>query len=176
MVTLYSFNGVDYGYFAVIVLSMILGAWKGFARSLLAALIWLAAFVIPGVFSELLAPCFSRVIDNTNGQLFLAMGSLFLGVLIIGWILGWVIKKSIQEAELSGMDRFLGLIFGVFRGIALLAVVTALVSLTTLSQTEAWQKSVLVKNFETAMINILSVFPGAWTETIEQKIIVSQNA
>ncbi len=171
MVTLYSFNWIDYVYFLVIVLSMTLGAWRGFARSLLACIIWILAFILPGILGQLLAPYFSKMIDGSNAQLFFAMGSIFIVTLVIGFILGWIIKKSIQDSEFSGADRFMGAIFGIFRGIALLAVVTALISLTNLAQTPTWQKSVLVQSFDTAIVNILSVFPASWTQTVDQKIL-----
>jgi len=169
-VTIYSFNWVDGVYAALIVFSIVLGAFRGFARSLLALLVWVLAFIIPGVFGGLLAPYFSKIVSEPNAQLFLAMGSLFIVVLIVGWIFSWIIKKSIQDSDLGGADRFLGGIFGFFRGIALLVIITSLVMLTNLAHTEAWKKSVLVDNFGVAIENILSLFPVSWTQALEMEI------
>ena len=174
-VNIYSFNWMDCVYVGVLVLSMIFGAFRGFSRSLLSFVIWILAFVIPGVFGGLVAPLFSGVISQPNGRLFLAMGLLFVVVFIVGWILSWIIGKSIQDSELAGADRFLGFIFGFFRGMALLAIVTALVMLTTLSQAQVWQKSVLVGGFNIAIENVLGLFPTSWTNALDSRIWSNDN-
>lgn len=178
-VTIYSlaesFTGVDYAYFALMVLSMIWGLMRGLTRSLLSLVVWLLAFILPGLLGDLLAPHMAFITPIATAQIWLSFIAIFVLVLVFGFLLSFIVKKGVDTADLNGSDRFLGLIFGFFRSIAVLAVITVLISLTTLSQADAWKNSVLVPGFNTAIENILGVFPGDLTQKLMTDINQNQD-
>ncbi len=169
-VTIYSLNGVDYAYFAFMALSMIWGAVRGLTRSLLSMIVWLLAFILPGILGDVLAPHMAFITVIPKAQIWLSFIAIFLLVLIFGFLLSFIVKKGVDVSELNGSDRFLGLIFGFLRSIAVLAVLTVLISLTTLSEADSWRNSVLVPRFDIAIENILGVFPGDLTQKLIRDI------
>ncbi len=169
-ITIYSLTGVDYAYFALMLVSMIWGAIRGLTRSLLSLVVWLLAFILPGLLGELLAPHMAVITPILKAQLWLSFIAIFVLVLIFGFLLSFIVKKGVDTADLNGSDRFLGMVFGFFRSIAVLAVITVLISLTTLAQADPWKNSVLVPNFNIAIENVLGVFPGDMTQKLMNDI------
>lgn len=107
---------------AAIVLSIVVGLFRGFVKeavSLGALLfaIWAAMYFGPevGTVSETwfrsdeLQAWFGRVL-------------VFAVVLTAGGLLGWALSKLVRLSILSGMDRFVGGIFGLARGLLLVGV------------------------------------------------------
>jgi len=163
-------NPINDGFLLIGLVSVIFGIWKGFARSFLSLVIWVLAFLLPVLCSGLLAPHLSKIVQNQNAQFFLAILIIFLLVLILGWVLGKIVKLSIDISGLSGIDRLFGFIFGVLRAIVILGILTSLISLTALSETHAWKTSELAQSLNTAVENIVSCFPQAWTEALYKNL------
>lgn len=105
-----------------IVISVVVGLIRGFVKEAIsvAALlvaIWAALFFGPSA-GDISAGWFS----SEELQMWFGRVLVFLAVLALGGLLGWGISKLVRLSVLSGMDRFLGSLFGVVRGILLVAV------------------------------------------------------
>lgn len=132
----------------LILISMIVGAWRGFFKEAVSVVslvvaIWLAFQ---------LAPLGAGVVETVAGdwigseglQAWIGRGLIFVAVLLIGGLVGWLISMVVEASGLSGTDRFLGLGFGFGRG-ALLAGVLALAGgYLGFSQDQWWQESRLL--------------------------------
>jgi membrane protein required for colicin V production len=119
-------NWLDYILIAILLLSAILSARKGFSREIIglaAALFALVlgmwfygtagSFVIPYVSSERVA--------NLIGFLLVV-----LLVLLCGGIFGWIVNRFLHTIGLSFFDRLLGAAFGLARGLLIaIALITA---------------------------------------------------
>ena len=73
---------------------------------------------------------------------------IFAIILSIGGILGWGLSKLVRLSILSGMDRFLGSVFGICRGILLLAVFIILGQFAGFDNDDRWENSFLIPHFE----------------------------
>ena len=69
-------------------------------------------------------------------------------VLAVGGLLGWGISKLVRLSVLSGMDRFLGSLFGALRGILLAAVFITGGQFAGFDNDEWWLKSRLIPHLE----------------------------
>ena len=91
------------------------------------------------------------------------MGAAFLGiffiVLILFSLLNYVIARLVDSTGLSGTDRFLGVIFGLARGVAIIIIMVMLAELTPVSEHRSWQKSVLVPQFKQAVVWVKEYLP-----------------
>ncbi len=105
-----------------IVISVVVGFIRGFVKeaisvaSLLIA-IWAALYFGPSVGDVSQSWLSSDELQTWFGRVL-----VFAVILSIGGLLGWGIAKLVRLSVLSGMDRFLGSLFGAARGVLLIAV------------------------------------------------------
>jgi membrane protein required for colicin V production len=57
-------------------------------------------------------------------------------------------SQLVKRTGLTGTDRMIGMIFGVARGVVVVAVMVFLAGLTTLPQDPWWQESLLIGVFQ----------------------------
>ena len=87
----------------------------------------------------------------------------FIGVLVVALVLSGLVNtligRLIEKTGLSGTDRMLGGIFGLLRGVAIVAVVVLIAGLTRIPGASWWQQSQLIAPFETAALQIVDYLP-----------------
>lgn len=126
------FNLVDYIYIAVMLTSSLFGLANGFTRTLLSLFSWVgsgfaAAMATPHVY-EFLETHFSP--EPMAGQL-IASTSSYVICLILLTIISYFISDAVKNSMFSGLDRSLGLLFGLIRGLCIPAgVIAVLIALS----------------------------------------------
>lgn len=163
------FNWIDYLFFAVMIISMIFGYRRGFIREIISLVVWFVALALPTFLGPVIAPHLSGFSENPSIQIGVAFLGIFVIVFIIGLVINFIARKAIDKTGLSGADRFIGVIFGLFRGIAILAVVVSFVNLTVLSTRDSWNQSFLVPKYENAIQNVLSLFPSYQDNAVKKQ-------
>lgn len=114
---------------AVIILSAILAYSRGFVRESLAILGWIGAAVLAFIFAGAVQPLISQVPyvnDILAGSCELGMiagfAVVFALALVVFSILTPLFSGVVQRSALGGVDQGMGFLFGVARGILLVAV------------------------------------------------------
>lgn len=120
------FNIVDYIYITIMLASSLFGLANGFTRTLFSLFSWIgsgfaAAAATPYVY-EFLETHFSP--DPMAGQL-IASTSSYVICLILLTIVSYFISDAVKNSMFSGLDRSLGLLFGLIRGLCIPAAVVA---------------------------------------------------
>ena len=99
-----------------------------------------------------------------------AWGILFVSTLLLGSLLSFVLGKLVSSTGLSGTDKTLGLVFGVFRGfLIVLAIVIILPELVPVSSDQWWTESKLIpifQSFETVGQEVATLIIKKITEWI----------
>ena len=111
-----SLNLLDWGVLLILVGSVILSAVKGFVRELLGMAALAAAFLVGAWFYRDAASLFKEVVKTENIALFLGFAFVFVGTLLVGALVIWVVQKLIKFAHIQWFDRLLGAAFGFIRG------------------------------------------------------------
>ena len=150
---------VDYFIIGILVISTLISLVRGFVKEVISLITWVMAFVIAMAFSPMAAQWLPEVIDIPSMRVAAAFLALFIVVLLIGGIINWAISKAVEKTGLSGTDRSIGLIFGVARGVFIVAVLILLAGLTTMPQEPWWQKSLLVPHFTVVTLWIHALLP-----------------
>ena len=115
---------LDWIFAAVLLLSMLLGAWRGLVYEVLSLVNWVVAFVLAQWLA--LDAASHLPISSASEPVRYAAGFLlvFLVVILLGGLIVVLIKKLTAAVGLSPVDRTLGALFGVLRGVLLLLLAT----------------------------------------------------
>ena len=114
-------NYVDVAVIAVLALSALLAFLRGFVREVLGIAAWVGA----GFFAAWAHP---YVIDRFHGWISnpdiadpVAYGAMFLICLIFLSIISGMVCSLVSGSMLSGLDRTVGMVFGIVRGIVMIS-------------------------------------------------------
>ena len=89
----------------------------------------------------------------------LAFIVLIIGTLIAGAVVNHLLGKITKAKVLKGADRFLGLIFGIARGLAIVLIIVLAAGLTQAPQADWWHEASLIPPFEQGAIRVLNLVP-----------------
>lgn len=150
----------------VIVLSALFAYARGIVRSLIGLAAWLAGFVA----GLMLAPGLARVLPSFPEYPLLPQAIAFVAVFVLaivaGALIAWPLRAVVHGAGLGFLDRGLGGVFGVARGVVLVLAFVLLAGLSALPQRDWWQNSLLVPAFEAAALGLRPWLPPAWAEKL----------
>lgn len=141
-------NWLDYAIIAVIALSALISLIRGFVREVVSLVVWVAAFWIGIRYAGVVAAYFTGTIASPTLRLGLGFVLLFVATLIIGALLNFVISQFVTRTGLTGTDRFIGVLFGLARGVVVVGVLVLAAGLTALPREPWWQGSVLTQQFQ----------------------------
>jgi membrane protein required for colicin V production len=132
---------LDWIFICVLPVSLLLGAWRGLVFEVLSLLSWVTAYVLARWMAMDAAHYLPMSGSSETMRFAAGFVLVFIVCLILGGLVAVVVKKLVSAVGLSPFDRALGALFGVFRGILLLLVVTLLASMTPVTASSAWQES-----------------------------------
>ena len=139
----------DWGIVGIISVSGLISLVRGFVKEAMSLVIWVAAFAVAMNFKEPAADLLVNFIALASIRQLVAWGSLFVGTLLLGAVVNFLLGKLVSSTGLSGTDRTLGLVFGVFRGLLIvLALVIILPQAVPVDQDPWWLASSLIPLFQ----------------------------
>jgi membrane protein required for colicin V production len=109
-------NLVDLAVLAVIAISAILGLSRGLVREMLGLGSWLLALYAAYVYGPQFQPLALRAFGNPDVAEPVAYAGTFLVLLIVFSLLANLVGRMVRVSMLGGLDRTLGLVFGLVRG------------------------------------------------------------
>ena len=142
-------TAVDIGIVVVVAISGLISLVRGFVKETMAIIIWLSAFVVASTFDDTVSVFLVNLIEMASLRHLAAWAGLFVGTLLVGAVVNFLLGKLIDSTGLAGTDRTLGFVFGIFRGLLIvLAIVIILPKAMPVEQDMWWQESTLIPLFE----------------------------
>lgn len=134
-------SAVDWILLAVLGLSLLLGMWRGIVQEVLSLVGWVAAFYVSQMYAPMAAAWLPM--EGSSQMLRYAAGFVvvFVAVLVGTVLVSALIKKLISAVGLGPLDRLLGSLFGLMRGVVILLAVTVFVGMTPMRDTDAWKQA-----------------------------------
>ena len=132
---------LDWIFVAVLLASMLIGAWRGLVFEVLSLLGWVVSFFVAQWWADDMAALLPM--GESAGSLRYAAGFavVFVASVFVCGFLTWLAKKLVEAIGLRPADRTLGAVFGVLRGLVLLVAVAVVADLTPLRDAAWWQES-----------------------------------
>ena len=139
---------IDIIIIVALVVSIIIGFMRGFVKesisiATLVIAIWAALYFGPSAGKITQSWLSSQELQTWFGRLI-----IFSVVLAFGGLLGWGISKLVRSSVLSGVDRLMGSLFGILRGILLVALFVIGGQFSGFDNDEWWLQSRLLPHFE----------------------------
>ena len=153
-------QGADFIIVAIIGVSVIIGAVRGFVREAVALISWLIAIWVAWRFSGFLHPYLGGVLETPEQKTWVARGLVLVLVLLTGWLVGAILAWLTRTAAgLSTVDRLFGLLFGLTRGVVLVGF-AALLGQTLKLEHEPWWRHSKLAPYAVATAGWLESFAG----------------
>ncbi|WP_066158008.1 CvpA family protein [Hydrogenophaga pseudoflava] len=138
-------NAVDGLLLFVLLLSAVVGMWRGLVYEVLSLMVWVAAFLLAQAYAGDVARLLP--LDGLSAALRIAVAFVlvFVASAFAGGFVAWLVKKMVTAVGLRPIDRVLGGVFGLLRGAVVLLAVAVVVGMTPLQSQQAWQTSAVAQ-------------------------------
>lgn len=146
----FGFNTADWVLVGILLVSTAISLRRGFVKEALSLLTWLVAFVVARLFAAQLSTLLAEQVSVPSLRLGLAFLILFVGTLLLGSVVSFLLGELIRITGLSSTDRLLGMVFGFARGALIVVIAVALLRLTPVTGDPWYQSSMLIPVFEQA--------------------------
>ena len=77
-------------------------------------------------------------------RIWAARGIIFVGVLLLGGAVSVVLGHYVRVSMFAGMDKFLGFVFGIIRGVVIVGAFTIAVQAMRMDEDPRWKNSRLM--------------------------------
>ncbi|MCB5187230.1 CvpA family protein [Methylobacillus caricis] len=152
-------TGFDYAVLGIIGFSVLLSVMRGFVREVLALVSWVVAFIVARFYTVEFSAFLPESIPSEELRFLAAFLILFLSSLLVCSLLAIAISHIFKKIGLSWLDRSLGVIFGLARGIMIVGILVLLAGLTALPQDQRWRNAMFSAPLEAMVIAVLPWFP-----------------
>ncbi len=150
---------VDYAIIAILVVSAGISVLRGFLREAISLLGWVFAFWLALTFADDVSGLFARYVSQPSIRHALAFFTIVVATLIVTAIVMYFVRLAVDKTEITGTDRALGIVFGIARGIVIVAILVLFAGLTALPQDAWWRESTFLPHFQVLAVELKSLLP-----------------
>lgn len=141
----------DYGVIAILLASLALGLWRGLIGEALALLAWVLALLAAWQFGPEIGGLITAIADP-GLRVLAGYAVVFVGVLFVLALVRLAVRGLLKVLGLTAVDRVLGVLFGVARGMLIILILVAVGGMTSAPKEPWWAQAKLAPPLETAVI------------------------
>jgi membrane protein required for colicin V production len=151
----------------VVGLSTVFAFVRGFVRVFVSLLAWVIGVVGAIRFSGAVGALLPDFGEAPATRYVVAFALILVAVLIIGALAGFVLSRLVRAAGLGFLDRVLGAIAGLARGILIAVILVLFAGLTTAPKQDWWQNSLTSPILTTAALSLRPWLPKVWADRLD---------
>jgi len=151
----------------IVGLSTVLAFWRGLIRVLASLAAWVVGVLAAIRFSPLIGTMLPDLGESPAVRYVVAFAIILVVVLIIGALVGFLVSRLALAVGLGFLDRSLGAIFGLARGVLIAVLLVLFAGLTTLPRSDWWQNAVSSPALVAAALNLRPWLPRAWADRLD---------
>ncbi|MBN8998408.1 MAG: CvpA family protein [Rhizobiales bacterium] len=155
----------------VVLISAMLAMVRGFVREVLSVVSWVLAAAAAYYFYKPLLPYVEPYISNKNIAIVAAAAGVFFVALVIASYIAMKISDFVIDSRIGLLDRTLGFVFGLARGVLIVVIAFAFLSWILSDHQPAW-----VANAQSAPIlkrlgdRLIAALPEDIEKTIQDRL------
>lgn len=157
----------DLAIVGVILLSTLLAFVRGVIREVIALVSWVVGFAAAFAFAPALGAIIPEIPGYPAVRYLIAFAAILIAALVAGALIAGPLARIIRAAGLGFVDRFLGSIFGVVRGVLLVVAFVLVAGLTSLPRADWWQNAALVPPLVALSLAVKPWLPQRWAERLD---------
>ena len=138
----------DYTVLLIVGVSILISVMRGLVREALALVGWVAAIWVAVNYAVPLAPLLPDAVPNETLRLLAAFVALFLATLLLATLFSIALSELVKKLGMGAVDRGLGALFGLARGLLIVLVMVLLAGMTPLPHQAFWRNAMLSAPFE----------------------------
>jgi len=156
----------DFVVVGIIGLSTIFAFARGFVRVVISLAAWVVALVAAFQYADALAAWLPALGDAPRVRYIGAFVLIIVVVLLVGALLGWLLSRLVRAVGLGFLDRSLGAVLGLARGLLIVVVVVLIGGLTTFPQQEWWRHAMFAPALVDAALSLRPWLPQGWAQQL----------
>ena len=161
-------NVADIVILAVLLVSVLIGLMRGLVGEVLSLARWVAAFWIAAVFGAQVGEIYGAWLHEPAERIVAGSITCFIGVLIVGGLITWAVRRLVKYSGLGLGDSFLGMAFGLARGLLLVTFAVLMLGFTPVPREAAWyRQSTLLPAFQNGAAWLAGALPPEVTHYME---------
>jgi membrane protein required for colicin V production len=170
-------GGFDWIIALVFLISILIGALRGFAKEALSLGAWIVSIWLAFTFcteaGEFVHQQFR--IPNPTFRDWAGFALVFLGCLIAFELISYLVIKLLIRGPIRGVDHILGIGFGAIRAAAIIVAVVIVGRGFAMEGSSWWQNSRHITHFEVMADSIEPLFPESWRTQSEDAVEQSKS-
>ena len=157
----------DYLVLFVLICSVVISTLRGLVKEMLSLESWIIGFAVANAFCASLAELLPAAVPGDTIRLMVAFIVLFIGVRILMSLLTLALNAVVTASGLSVIDRGLGGLFGLARGLVIVLVGVILCGMTSIPEQDFWKNALFSPLAETATRSIKLYLPVAYAQYVK---------
>lgn len=157
---------LDWIIVAIIVVSGAISVIRGFVKEAISLATWVLAFWVALAFAAKLAILMPDSLQSPTLRWVAAAVALFMATLLVGGLTNFLVSTLVEKTGLSGTDRALGVVFGVLRGVVIVALMVLVIGDTALREETWWQDARLRPSFDVVAEWMRAHYPAGMAESL----------
>lgn len=149
----------DYIVLLILGVSILLSVMRGAVKEVLALLGWIVAFWIANVYAGRASYFIPEAVPSETLRLLVAFIILFLGALLVMSLITITLSELVKSVGLGMMDRGLGAVFGLLRGLLIVTILVLLAGLTSFPKERVWQNAMFSAPLEALATKVKQWLP-----------------
>ncbi len=154
-------NPLDWTLLAVIGVSIAVGLVRGFMREMISLAGWIAGIVLAFAYAARISAALPWAQDWPLARTAVVALLIVVACVFAAAFVGWLVRELVKAARLSAADRTLGGLFGLARGMLIVALAVFLVRDTALYGEPMWRESIVLPHIEAALAFAVRQMPEA---------------
>jgi len=163
---------LDYFFIFIILLSLLVGCFRGFTRELFSLVGWVFAFYFANLFTGDLLQFVSFEFGEHVNFIIIYM-SIFIIILLLATLLATIFNKLIKNIGLGFLNVIIGGIFGLMRGVLISFIIIFLVEKTSFISEVSLAESKTIPVIKLAIKKTLSYLPYEWSNKVKYDPILT---